>query len=310
MTTSELYANSGPPVFTGKYARERMPDMIDYSWHVHYTPARQRLHDRIIDEFLAECPQTALRAFAAAAAAESLTGPVADHEPWAIFTAGTMGSGKSYVLRKLDELGVLPQRCFVFIDPDKIRYKLPEMAAYLGDDPTLAGSRTHLEASYIQEVMQSIAFKVQADIIIDGSLRHAGFFRDQLFPRIKAKFPTYRIAIVHVTAERHHIMERVESRAAATGRHIPIDLLEETMAQVPNSVETLTPHVDLVAAACNNDAPHLTSLNFAPSRDPSSARVTPQLATPVDVQETAIKNWHLLGAAWGAVSPPHPHASA
>ena len=64
------------PLFVGKYAEARK--CMDYSYHKHYSPERQQLHDEIIDDCLYS------------------NGTDFDlEENWLVFTAGTMVSNFS-----------------------------------------------------------------------------------------------------------------------------------------------------------------------------------------------------------------------
>ena len=116
-------------------------DRRDYSWHVRYSVRRQEQQDAIIRKMLRESA-------AACFANQAGTGPrplkqevmtrwrgrhglPAPAQPWAIFTAGCMGAGKTHVMQLLDKHGLLPLRSFVRIDLDRIRAQLPETKTYM-----------------------------------------------------------------------------------------------------------------------------------------------------------------------------------
>ena len=61
-----------------------------------------------------------------------------------------MGAGKSHVLRAAGCWGV--GQGFVMLDPDAIKFALPEMRAYIARNPNEAGTLTHLESSYLIEI--------------------------------------------------------------------------------------------------------------------------------------------------------------
>lgn len=42
-----------------------------------------------------------------------------------------------------------------------------------------------------------------------------------------------------------------QERSLKTGRHVPIEVLQDSINRVPLSVEKLRPHVDLVVEICN-----------------------------------------------------------
>ena len=70
--THEVHGG-GVAEFVGEFQQSRRE--LDYSWHTHYSPTRQLLHDRIVRSMLTPVPASA--------------------RPWLVFTAGAMGSGSS-----------------------------------------------------------------------------------------------------------------------------------------------------------------------------------------------------------------------
>lgn len=263
-STAEVYrqflAPGAAPVFVGEFAESRSPALIDYTWHVHYTPERQLLQDSIVRSILDECNAV----------------PVTN--PWVVFTAGAMGAGKSHVVRFLVRERLLPFECYLPVDPDAIKYMLPEMQGYLARDPRTAGARTHMESAYVQELVQHVGFVRGLPLIIDGSLRNYEFYRDVVFPRIRLLFPRYRIAIMHVHADPADVVRRAAQRASVTGRSVPRDLLVSTLKQVPKSVELLAPLVDLVVRVFSGDEMVLDYNSLVPGAD-----------------------WRTFAAAWSAV---------
>jgi hypothetical protein len=81
------------------------------------------------------------------------------------------------------------------------------------------------------------------NVLVDGSLRDAEWYKTY-FVRLRNDYPTYRQAIIHVTAPRDAIFQRAASRALATGRVVPREVLEKALDQVPHSVKMLSPLVD------------------------------------------------------------------
>ena len=63
--------------------------------------------------------------------------------------------------------------------------------------------------------------------------------------QLRAKFPAMKFAIIHVTAEEETVLARAEKRAQETGRHVPKEVLLETMEQIPVSLKVLSPSVRL-----------------------------------------------------------------
>ncbi len=123
----------------GEYAASR--ERLDYGWHVRYSLRRQEQQDAIIRSMLTE---SAAACFANEACVgrrpprqalmtrwRNRHGLSAPTQPWAVFTAGCMGAGKTHVMSLLDEVGLLPLTSFVRIDLDRIRAQLPETKTYM-----------------------------------------------------------------------------------------------------------------------------------------------------------------------------------
>jgi hypothetical protein len=229
LSTEQRYS-SHEPVFVGPYRYTRA--VLDYSWYAHYSPARQHVQDNIIDLFLYLGARS--------------------ERPWIVYTAGAMGAGKSYVMRWLYKTGQFPLDKFVWVDPDKIKDCMPDMADYLKHNQPGAGTLTHKESSFIAEIIEREAMQQSKCILVDGSLRNANWYAKH-FARIRADFPHYRIAILSVVADREKVYERSRKRAITTGREVPKHVLDDALEKVPESVEILSPLVDWTAVIENND---------------------------------------------------------
>ena len=94
---------------------------------------------------------------------------------------------------------------------------------------------------------------------VDGSLRDGEWYQ-QVFARIRARHPAYRIAILYVAADRDTVYRRIAARAEETGRHVPRAEVDDSLARVPKSVERLAAQVEFLAGIDNStDAPQLRS---------------------------------------------------
>jgi len=162
--------------FHGEFADIRAT--LDYTYHKHYSRERQALQDEVARAFL----HTVVR--------DSQNGRWCERpsSPWVVFTAGAMGAGKSRAMRWVSERGLFPLASFVLVDPDAIRYQLPEMAGYLARDQALAGKLTQKEAGYIQEVLMLEGLKRGKNVMVDGSLRDAEWNKS-FFARVSACAP-------------------------------------------------------------------------------------------------------------------------
>mmetsp|Transcript_37764 Transcript_37764/g.72343 ORF Transcript_37764/g.72343 Transcript_37764/m.72343 type:complete len:501 (-) Transcript_37764:300-1802(-) len=218
---SEMYAP--------QYAHIRVT--LDYDYHFHPTISRQMVQDDIIRDTLQR-------------------GTCSD-EPWLIFTAGAMGAGKSWCIKRLSEKGYFNDSCFVLVDPDEIRHHLPEFDGYIRHDKTTAGAKTHQEASLMAEIAVAEALRRGKNVLVDSSLRDWKWYKEY-FKWVRRSFPQRRIAIIHVDASRELVYERAEKRALATGREVPAKVLDAALQQVPRSVSELAPLCDYQATIVNN----------------------------------------------------------
>ncbi|CAB1117808.1 unnamed protein product [Ectocarpus sp. CCAP 1310/34] len=220
-------ANYEVEVENGTFA-ERFKEarsLLDYSYHSHYTLERQHVQDDILQE--------ALRT----------KRPVSLENPWAVFTAGAMGAGKSHVMGVLGDRGLFPMDDFVRVDPDSLRRKLPEMEGYVRSDPGTAGYLTHKEAGLLGELLEETALLQGRNILVEGSMRNGEWYAEHIRDR-RRRFPRLRVAIIHVWAPEEEVMKRAVRRGLTTGRVIPPALLRDTIRAVPRSVEMLAPLAD------------------------------------------------------------------
>ena len=216
--------NAGP----FKYVR----DTLDADYHGTYSLPRQSLQDRLLED--------------------ALDGIQGDRPtPWVVFTAGAMGSGKSRTFEYLVERGIVPLQGVQTLDSDVFKSCLPEWRGYIELDPLSAGFHTRRESGYLLEIALEHSLRQRRHVWVDGSLRDGEWYRAE-FERIRREHPAYSIAIVHVVATRGTILERVLSRAAVTGRHVPVEEIDDSIRRVPRSVQSLAPLADFIAVVDNS----------------------------------------------------------
>jgi hypothetical protein len=102
--------------------------------------------------------------------------------------------------------GRFPLLGFVKVNSDAIRRYLPEYHLYIETNPGLAGDLTNKEAGYIAEILALAGLHAGKNILVDGSLRCASWYR-AYFDRLRREFPGLRLAIIHVTAPREAIFQ-------------------------------------------------------------------------------------------------------
>ena len=164
---AEDAASEAESDFHGPFAAIRAT--LDYAYHRNPVPARQRVQDGIIGGMLATtAPRFAsLEGSPNALRCATSTG----RRPFIVFTAGGMGVGKGYVLRWTHRKEYFDVKRYAHVDPDAIKFRLPEMAHMVRLDHASAGSLTHRESGMMAELAQEQALCEGKNIIIDGSLR-------------------------------------------------------------------------------------------------------------------------------------------
>lgn len=239
LSTEENYRSDMDCQLYGNYAAIRKT--LDYSYHSNYTKERQLLQDKIIDHLLS------IANIVDPTSGEMCATP---SHPWIAFTAGCMGAGKSWTIRHLSQRGLFPLHSFVTVDPDDIRHHLPEFKTYALMERERAGEWTRKEAGMISEILTLAALEKGHNVLVDGSLRDSLWY-ESYFSRLKRDYAPLRIAILHITAPSDVVYARAASRAHQTGRVIPRATLEESLLQVPKSLQQLSPMADFYAQLHN-----------------------------------------------------------
>ena len=180
----------------------------------------------------------------------------ASDRPWMVFTAGAMGAGKSFTMRKLAERNLFGLNHFMRVDPDAIKYMLPEMEGYLARDRSSAGTMVHDESTFVSELVQGEGLAESKHLLVDGSLRNVDWYA-ALFQRIRQDYPHYRIAVLHVVASKETVYNRAATRATHTGREVPRQMLDLAMEEVPLAVEKLGMLADYAAQIRNEEGTDL-----------------------------------------------------
>ena len=73
-------------------------------------------------------------------------------------------------MKHLTKERVIDLSDYGLIDPDAIKYQLPEMDGYLEHDEANAGSMTHQESGYVQEIALEAGLKQSKNLWVDGVL--------------------------------------------------------------------------------------------------------------------------------------------
>lgn len=174
---------------------------LDYTFHKHYKCERLMFQDSIVESLL----HPASEGSESENQEEACPATLGRH--WAIFTAGAMGAGKSYTIKKLEEKGRFPLSQFVVVDPDSIRRQLPEFERYVEIAPERAGELTRKEAGKVAEILTQAALERGQNVLIDGTLRNSTWYIDH-FQELRQRYPKLKLGILHITAPREAILER------------------------------------------------------------------------------------------------------
>jgi len=263
LSTEELY---GVNHFKGIHADIR--PLLDYTFHRKYAAKREALQDELIVKMCMSCSKLGNEML-----------------PWVIFTAGAMGAGKGFVIRWMDKQKYLPLENFIVVDPDAIRQVLPEWDLYVSANPETAGDMTQKEAGCIAEILGYRALRDRYNVIFDGSLRDTKWYTTY-FQRLRDNFPGIRIMILHVVAEKEEVLAHAHARALQTGRAVPVELIERSMKQVPESVQALSPYCDFVCRVLNRKG-----------HDPEVMREEGTIYPPANINIS----WEVIQTLWSEV---------
>jgi hypothetical protein len=199
MSTEEFNKDKDPTLH-GHYAFIRKN--MDYTYHVWYKKERQWLQDSII----ADC----LRGNNNETLCKTPT------EPWLLYTVGAQGAGKQYTLLQLVRDGRLSLLAPVLVDSDNIRRRLPEFESYLQKCPDRVDELTRKEAGYTAEILVRAALQADRNVVWDVGLYDGEWFAE-FIQQVKKEYSNLKVGVLHVTAPREVILDRVVVSTLALG---------------------------------------------------------------------------------------------
>jgi len=243
ISTDKLYQNPNNDEFVGIFAKYRK--MLDYTYYTNYNLQRQDKQDQIISKYLGNGPEKYV------------------NQPQLIFTCGCFGAGKSHCVKYLHSINKLNLDRYIYIDPDRIKYQLPEASNYIIKDPLNSGSLLHTESMYISLLMQYICFDRSYQMIIDGSMRECDWFVGYI-KWINITYPIYKIGIIQVKANLDLILDRCQRRGKSTGRIISPELINKIYPMIQPSFDKLKTKVDFHMIIENNQAIDIKEENDHP----------------------------------------------
>jgi len=266
---------------TGPYSSIR--STLDYSYHSHYQPQRQRVQDAIVSHLLNRTTITC------STTGRSCSTPHGGN--WIVFTAGVFGAGKTHTLRILSEKDRFPLAGFVAVDPDEIRRHLPEFRYYVEHDAEGAGEMTRKEAGLMSEILTEAALRQGRNVLVDGSLRDHEWYGEH-FDDLRDMHPNLKIAILHVAAPISSIFANVRARSKVTGRVVPKEKIEMALEAVPRSVKLLGPLADFFCELWNSPEEEDVQISTAGVGWNEFSKVWQQSCPPPDPIESSMKDGH------------------
>lgn len=180
-----------------------------------FTANREKLHDKIIAEFLEQKPC------------------VSHQKPIAILTGGPPGSGKSHFLKTFAPW--ITSGKLYHIDADAVRAKLPEYKGWNADN-------THEETSHIvKEMLAAIGKPCEHDLIYDGTMNKAKNYLP-LIDRLKKL--GYEVFVIYLQVPKELSISRAMERYQRTGRYVPISVINEVYDNGLQAFETVIKEAD------------------------------------------------------------------
>lgn len=180
-----------------------------------FTPARKKLHDKILKQILGHCHQGKTKQ--------------------AIMTMGGPASGKSFALKALDTAG------FVHIDSDAIKSLLPEYLEAVAAHARNAASMVHDESSDLAEKALEIAIRRGCDLVYDGTGKNASKYAKIINQLHDAG---YSVRLIYVHVEPEVAVPRALERAERSGRYVPDYVIRQAYDSIPYNFAEIANRAD------------------------------------------------------------------
>lgn len=156
----------------------------------------------------------------------------------AIFMAGGPASGKT-TLKNL-KYGKADGE-FVTIDPDAIKFKLPEMLASVAMGIQKGSAISHEQSSRISKVVRDQARERRLNFIMDGTGAKADQYLNQMGMASNAG---YTVDLLMMQIDPKEGTQRAMSRADRTGRFVPRSFIEHGYSVIPGNWQRLSAGAD------------------------------------------------------------------
>jgi len=153
---------------------------------------------------------------------EAATPAPGSRKPIAYVMGGGGASGKGFVKSYLIKTGRINDKGAVSLDPDEVKPDIPEYMAIVAAGDYRAAAVTHEESSEVAKRVKDRAIAGRYDIVLDVTLgdpkKGEKYLQD-------LKDSGYEVRLFGVTVNPEMAVIRAMSRAAKTGRYVPISAL-------------------------------------------------------------------------------------
>ena len=212
----------------------------------HWTPERQALHERILDQMDNEYR-----------AADDLAMRSVSGKPIAIFLGGGPAAGKSTALQGFL---AIPKGAAVIINSDDIKDHIPEYRQVQADDVLWPAAATvvHNESNVLGKELFRRTVSKRASFLYDMTMANP---RRALTQMQEAKAAGYEVQVyfndVPTDEGVRRMMERTEQGATNVSkrRYVPINLVRDTYQRAPKSFAAVAPQVADTWVLISNDVP-------------------------------------------------------
>ena len=206
-----------------------------------YTNERQRLHDKMVADVLANKPCRANQPIAIERqrlhdkmVADVLANkPCRANQPIAILTGGLPGSGKTTFLKK--HLPWINAQQFVVIDLDSLREKFPEYNGWNATNTQAEGK------DVVHQILSSLGKPCKYNLFYDSSMSNEPFFED-FIQDLKGK--DYKIFIIYMQTPLKVAIERAKRRYLVSGRYVPAAFMQEVKTNSMKTFDKIKNQVD------------------------------------------------------------------
>ena len=137
------------------------------------------------------------------------------------------------------------------MDPEAVRMYLPECDVLVDRYPDKLEALTRAEVCYITEMVVRSALLAKRNVMVSLDALDLDWYRTNV-EQLQAEFASYRTAVLHVTADRDHVLRRSQELAMKNGRAVEEEVLDASREFAPRIVEVLAPMADYVCELRND----------------------------------------------------------